>query len=119
MLRNISENIKTTALTLSYDAERDPLVLNLKKALDAINDNNWRMAKNFITAFQVKSTIENRIIQYSRIPAFKNLKTDYDSAVQLVERQDQRAIDAINLIIDAHKKSKQQIETLQGLGTRP
>jgi hypothetical protein len=118
MLKNISETLKSAALTISYDAERDPLVLNLKKALDSIDDGKWQMAKNFITAFHVKTTIENRITQYSRIPAFKNLKTDYDTAVQLVERQDPRAVSAINVIIDAHKKSKQQIESLQGLGAR-
>jgi len=114
MLHKISDKIKEAALFLSYDAERDPLVINLKKAITAIEAGNWPVAKNWISHYQIKSTIENRIRQYESIPAFKTLKEDYKTCVELVEKKDPAAVDTINKIIDAHKKSKQQIEQLQG-----
>jgi hypothetical protein len=115
MLYNISDKIKEAALFLSYDAERDPLVVNLKKAITAIEAGNWPVAKNWISHYQVRATIENRIRQYETIPAFKTLKEDYKTCVEMVEKKDPAVVEAINKIIDAHKKSKHQIEQLQGI----
>ena len=117
MLKIVSENIKELAnLILSYDYKKDSIVIKLTEALKAVESGSWVRAKAFVDGLQ--KTVENRAIQYADIPAFKDIKTLYKNIQHYIDKQDRKAIDPINALIEAHKISKNQIEKLQGIGTR-
>lgn len=115
MLKNISEILRQAAQVLSYDYMKDPLIVNLKKVTTALEQGNWEEAKRFLTAYQVKVTIDNRIKQYATLDKFKDLEANYKKAIDLIGTKSMDALTAVNAIIDAHKNAKAEIEKLQGV----
>jgi len=103
----------------SYRLEKDPLVINLNKVILAMKKNppDWKEAEKWITNYLVETTIKSRAVSYSSLPAFKDLEKLYKDAVQEVKAQDLNGAFAdITKIIDAHEKSQQEIDKLQGVG---
>jgi len=121
MVKTKSSLIKKLAeqMVESYRLEKDPLVINLNKVITAIKKNppDWKEAEKWITSYLVETTIKNRAVSYNSLPAFKDLEKIYKDAVQDVKAQDVNGtFTDVTKILDAHEKSQQEIDKLQGIG---
>lgn len=113
MLKNISESLREASQVLSYDYLKDPIVKACQSSLEKIKEGVWDRARGFLG--NIKISVENRIRQYASIEKFKDLKSNYDKALELIGKKDMNAVEYINAIIETHKNSKREIEDLQGM----